>query len=186
MDWESFLRASPNIGVEFDKRLERDEFCLLATIRSDGTPRISAVEATLAEGNLVFGMPHNSTNARDLKRDSRCAVHSAVFDKENREGDFKLSGLANEIVDPNEFEALQDPSERESGWRPPFGAAFYVTIEVKVASYSNAPTGKVIVWSEAEGESNRRVARVGDVTRRQGCSPAYRTASQKAMEVGPD
>ena len=105
-------------------------------------------------------MPHQSTKALDLKRDARCSLHSAVLDKANPDGDFKLTGLASEILDPKAFAVLQDLSERESGWRPPFRAAFYVTIDVVNASYVNAKTGEVIVWSEQRGETARTVARV--------------------------
>lgn len=116
----------------------------------------------MVAGQLVFGMPHGSAKARDLKRDRRCVVHSAVLHKNNEDGDYKLTGFADEILDRGLFKVVQDLSERQSGWRPPFRAAFYVKIDVKSASYVNSHTGEVIVWKKHVGESGRQVARVGD------------------------
>ena len=107
-------------------------------------------------------MPHKSLKAIDLKRDPRCAIHSAVANKENKEGDFKLSGIANEILDESLFKILADIAERGSGWRPPFRSAFYVTIDVKSASYVNSPKRQVLVWEEVSGLREMTTAGVGD------------------------
>ena len=54
----------------------------LATIRRHGSPRISGIEATFADGELWLGMMPNSLKALDLLRDPRLALHTATVDTE--------------------------------------------------------------------------------------------------------
>ena len=71
----------------------------LATLRADGSPRISGIEARFIEDELWFGsMPGSRKNA-DLARDPRFALHSGSIDPPEWEGDAKVSGLAEEIAD---------------------------------------------------------------------------------------
>ena len=72
----------------------------LATLRADGSPRISGIEAKFIDGELWFGsMPGSRKNA-DLARDPRFALHSGSIDPPDWEGDAKLAGVAREVVDP--------------------------------------------------------------------------------------
>jgi hypothetical protein len=71
----------------------------IATLRADGSPRISGIEAVFTDGELTFGsMPHARKGA-DLRRDPRFALHSATVDPvEGSEADWpgeaKISGRA--------------------------------------------------------------------------------------------
>ncbi|MEP7022370.1 MAG: pyridoxamine 5'-phosphate oxidase family protein [Actinomycetota bacterium] len=51
---------------------------LVATIRRDGTPRLSPVEPFVMEDDLWLSMLWHSTKAADLLRDPRILVHSIV------------------------------------------------------------------------------------------------------------
>jgi hypothetical protein len=64
-------------------------FAYLGTLRADGRPRISPVEAHLWEGELLIVMPH-SLKARDLARDSRCTLQSLVAGPDSGEPELKL------------------------------------------------------------------------------------------------
>jgi hypothetical protein len=71
----------------------------IATLRADGSPRISGIEAGFEDGDLVFGSMPNSRKGADLRRDSRFALHSATVDPvEGSEalwpGEAKISGRA--------------------------------------------------------------------------------------------
>jgi hypothetical protein len=71
----------------------------LATVRADGSPRISGIEAKFIEDELWFGsMPGSRKNA-DLARDPRFALHSGSIDPPDWEGDAKVAGVAAEIAD---------------------------------------------------------------------------------------
>jgi hypothetical protein len=71
----------------------------IATLRRDGSPRISGTEIILAEGDLWFGSMWQSVKALDLRRDSRFALHSGSDDPPGWSGDAKLAGRAEEITD---------------------------------------------------------------------------------------
>jgi len=71
----------------------------LATLRADGSPRICGIEADFAGGELVFGSMRDSRKGADLRRDPRCALHSATIDPvEGAEaawpGEAKVAGRA--------------------------------------------------------------------------------------------
>ena len=156
MRWKDFLDATPDVAVPGADRFRKDGFGFLGTIRKDGTPRISPVDTTFAGGELVLGMPHGSQKAVDLSRDPRCVLHSAVMNSDNSNGDFKVSGVANEILDESLFEILADMAESEYGSRPSFGAAYYVTIDVRSASIVNAPKRSVTIWNESTGKTSKK------------------------------
>jgi hypothetical protein len=73
----------------------------IATLRADGSPRISGIETFMAEGDLWFGSMPRARKAVDLQRDARYALHSGSIDPPAWEGDAKLSGRAEEVVDPD-------------------------------------------------------------------------------------
>ncbi len=71
----------------------------IATLRADGSPRISGIEAAFEDGELVFGSMSNARKGADLHRDPRFALHSATVDPiEGSEsqwpGEAKISGRA--------------------------------------------------------------------------------------------
>ena len=71
----------------------------LATLRADGSPRISGIEAVFENGELVFASMPNARKGADLRRDPRFALHSATVDPiEGSEaqwpGEAKISGRA--------------------------------------------------------------------------------------------
>jgi Pyridoxamine 5'-phosphate oxidase len=72
---------------------------ILATLRADGAPRVSGIEASFAGGQLwLAGMPR-SVKFADLRRDSRMALHSGSDEPDTFTADAKVSGRAVEIRD---------------------------------------------------------------------------------------
>jgi hypothetical protein len=100
VSWAEFSDRAPELAALAFERFESTELVLLGTTRADGWPRISPVEYTIVEGDLVIGMMWQSKKALDLLRDSRCVIHSCVSDREGSEGEFKLYGDAVDIQDP--------------------------------------------------------------------------------------
>src|SRR5215216_2915045 len=78
----------------------------LATLRRDGSPRISGTEVVFAEGELWLGSMWRALKALDLRRDPRFALHSGSVDPPDWEGDAKLGGRAEEITDPDRVSAV--------------------------------------------------------------------------------
>lgn len=98
--WSEFTVEAPHISAIFRRRhLATGYLCMLATLRSDGYPRISPVEPMIFEGKLVIsGMP-NTTKFRDLERDPRFCLHTATVDTMVSDGDAKLFGVV--VDDPD-------------------------------------------------------------------------------------
>jgi hypothetical protein len=84
----------------------------LATLRRDGSPRISGTEVVFSEGELWLGSMWHSSKALDLLRDPRFALHSGSADPPDWAGDAKLAGRAEEVTDPERKMAIigDDPS----------------------------------------------------------------------------
>lgn len=98
--WKEFTDAAPRIATIFARRhAAARNLCLLATLRSDGFPRISPIEPRVFEDQLwVVGMP-NTTKFRDLARDPRFCLHTATVDSEVTDGDAKLWGVVVDVRD---------------------------------------------------------------------------------------
>ncbi len=99
MSWRDLEEGAPEIAQLGRERLERARVALLGTVRNDGSPRISPVEPFLTQGLLLFGSMSWSLKTRDLLRDPRCVLHSAVSSPDNGEGELKLYGRAPEADD---------------------------------------------------------------------------------------
>jgi hypothetical protein len=98
--WSEFTRVAPRISAIFARRHAATGFlCLLATLRSDGYPRISPIEPRIFEGELwLVGMP-GTTKFLDLGRDPRFCLHTATVDTEVKDGDAKLWGVVRDVPD---------------------------------------------------------------------------------------
>lgn len=94
ISWHALEAAAPQIAQLGQRRLETTRVVLLGTLRRDGSPRISPVEPYLSQGELLFGSMARSAKTRDLLRDPRCVVHSAVTDPDAGEMELKLYGDA--------------------------------------------------------------------------------------------
>jgi Pyridoxamine 5'-phosphate oxidase len=98
--WRSFTESAPRIAAIFDRRYEATgNLCMLATIRSDGYPRISPIEPQIFEDQLlIVGMP-KTLKFRDLERDPRFCLHTATVDTWVSDGDVKLWGTVTDVDD---------------------------------------------------------------------------------------
>jgi hypothetical protein len=97
--WSDIQRDAPDFAQEVAGRFAAGANKTLATVRADGAPRISAVEAEFADGQVVFGMIDGTAKLRDVRREPRIALHSPTMDApgsrpEEQQGDAKLSGVA--------------------------------------------------------------------------------------------
>jgi pyridoxamine 5'-phosphate oxidase-like protein len=98
--WSEFEAAAPELAARVRERLDAHTHKTLATIRADGSPRISGTEARITDGELWIGSMWQARKARDLQRDPRFALHGGSDDPPDWSGDAKLAGVAEEITDP--------------------------------------------------------------------------------------
>lgn len=104
--WKRFEEEAPELAAQVRARFEAHETHVLATIRKDGSPRVSGSEVDFTGAELTFGSMLGAVKARDLQRDGRCAIHAHPGD-----GDAKIAGVAVEVVDPVEKQAMTTGDE---------------------------------------------------------------------------
>jgi hypothetical protein len=104
--WSEFERAAPELAERVRARLDAHVHKTLATVRRDGSPRISGSETQLVDGELWIGSMWQARKARDLQRDPRFALHSGSADPPEWSGDAKLAGVVEEITDPERVRAI--------------------------------------------------------------------------------
>jgi hypothetical protein len=97
--WRDVEQAQPALAHRVQGLFDAHRHKTIATLRADGAPRISGIEAAFEGGELTFGSMPNARKGADLRRDPRFALHSATVDPiEGREaewpGEAKISGRA--------------------------------------------------------------------------------------------
>lgn len=115
--WAEFEAQEPALANRVRGLFTAHRHHTMATLRRDGSPRISGTEVELVDGQLVLGMMGGALRAGDLRRDPRVALHTHTTDPpaEGEDpsswcGDAKISGLARELP-PGGGEG-DDPSHR--------------------------------------------------------------------------
>ena len=97
--WRNVEEAEPEFAQRVRALFDAHRHKTIATLRADGSPRISGIEAVFEGGELVFGSMANARKGADLRRDPRFALHSATIEPvEGSEarwpGEAKISGRA--------------------------------------------------------------------------------------------
>jgi len=96
--WGEFEAAEPELAGRIKSILLARKHHTLATLRKDGSPRVSGIEVAFDDGDLVLGMMPASLKLADVRRDARVAVHALSDDPSEEQpgawkGDVKLAGL---------------------------------------------------------------------------------------------
>ncbi|OXM59847.1 pyridoxamine 5'-phosphate oxidase family protein [Amycolatopsis vastitatis] len=97
--WREFEAAEPEFARRVRALFDAHKHKTIATLRADGSPRISGIETVFEDGELSFGSMPNARKGADLRRDPRFALHSATVDPvEGAEaqwsGEAKIAGRA--------------------------------------------------------------------------------------------
>ena len=98
--WQQFIDAEPEFAAAVWAPFTATKHHVLATLRSDGSPRVSGTEVQRVGPNLTIGSMLDAVKAADLIRDGRFALHANPGDGSMSRGDAKLAGIATEITDP--------------------------------------------------------------------------------------
>jgi hypothetical protein len=105
--WSEVETEAPELSAFARELLLAHTHLTLATLRKDGSPRISGTEIILAEGELWLGSMPRAVKALDLQRDPRFAVHSGSDDPDKGwKGDAKFAGRVEEIEDDERKRAI--------------------------------------------------------------------------------
>jgi pyridoxamine 5'-phosphate oxidase-like protein len=146
--WAEFAAAEPAFAGTVADRFAIRKHKTLATLRKDGSPRISGIEVEFGEGELYLGMMPASRKLNDLQRDSRLALHSPTEDPPEGQpsgwsGEAKISGRALPV-------AATDAAQ---------GARFRVDIAEVVLTHLNDAGDRLVVDSWQPGRGRRRIER---------------------------
>ena len=146
--WSDFEAAAPELAARVRARLDAHTHKTLATVRRDGSPRISGTETELREGELWIGSMWQARKAHDLQRDPRFALHSGSADPPDWEGDAKLAGIAEEITDPERVDEI-------NGEKAPPGPSHLFRLDVREVSTVGLDPSRtallIEVWTPERG-----------------------------------
>lgn len=156
--WTTFETEAPDLAKRVQMRFDATGLAFLASLRKDGSPRISPVEPLIAAGDLWIGMMEGSLKAADIVRDGRLALHAASVDKNVSEGDAKLAGVAVPVVQ-EERARYAEAVKALSGWMPE-GEFPLFRVELTEVSFLKPEGGDhllIEIWKPGQGI--RRVER---------------------------
>ncbi|MBK9178009.1 MAG: pyridoxamine 5'-phosphate oxidase family protein [Acidimicrobiales bacterium] len=132
--WSTFEHEAPELAASVRSRFAANPHHVLGTLRRDGSPRLSGTEVHIHDGEVWLGVMPGSRKLDDVRRDPRCALHSAPLETDLAAGDAKLAGRAEEVADPARRAAVlaaiapQDAPVDGSLLRLDLGEASLVTV----------------------------------------------------------
>jgi hypothetical protein len=152
--WKEIEQAEPDFASRVRVLFDAGRHKTIATMRSDGSPRISGIECEFTDDDLRFGSMTGARKGADLKRDPRFALHSPTFhpgDGKESEwpGEAKIAGRANAAGPVSTGEASEQPD----------GEMFVADITEVVITGLNAEATRLVVESWTMERGLRRVER---------------------------
>ena len=105
--WAEVTVAAPELAAKVRLVLDGHKHKVIATLRADGSPRVSGTELDFLAGEAWLGSMLGALKARDLLRDPRLAIHCAPIDLELATPDVKLTGRAVVVEDRELYEAAR-------------------------------------------------------------------------------
>ncbi len=111
--WKDVEQAELEFAARVRQLFDGGRHKTIATLRADGSPRISGIECEFADGDLRFGSMPGARKGADLRRDPRFALHGPVYHPTEGEeakwpGEAKIAGRA----------VLARPASEEPGGEP--------------------------------------------------------------------
>jgi len=145
--WSVIEQIEPEFASRVQRLFDAGRHKTIATLRSDGSPRISGIECEFRGGQLRFASMSDARKLADLNRDPRFALHGPTFHpEEGRErewpGEAKISG----IVVSADVMTTEEGVARD-------GNAFIADVAEVVITRLNADATKLVVefWSPERG-----------------------------------
>lgn len=147
--WQEIAQDAPEFAERVRTVFAAGTHKTIATLRADGSPRISGTELEFTDGEVTLGMMAGSMKLRDVRRDNRIAVHSPTIEPPEDgdwAGDAKLAGCAEEAPAPPD--------------NPNAGAGFFRIDVTEVAlTYVGKPADHLVIESWHPDRGYRRRTR---------------------------
>ena len=104
-NWDDLEKVEPEFAAQVRRLFDAGRHKTMATLRKDGSPRISGIEVEFRDGEVIIGVMPGSVKGADLGRDPRLALHSPSPDPPRDSpsdwtGDAKIGGRAVELPEP--------------------------------------------------------------------------------------
>jgi hypothetical protein len=158
--WAEVVAAEPELAARAEASFEAHMHKTIATLRRDGSPRISGIELLFAEGDAWVGSMRGAVKALDLQRDPRYAVHSGSDDPPEWSGDAKLAGRVEEVTDQAVLDAVYPPEPAgEPTRRIEEMHLFRLEIDELVWTGLNEARDKLVIESWHPGRGRRWIER---------------------------
>lgn len=152
--WKAFEQAEPEFARRVRELMDAGRHKTIATVRADGSPRISGIECEFTDTDLRFGSMTGARKGADLERDPRFALHGPTFHpEEGKEGDWpgeaKIAGRAI----PAGGVPTDETDETDEANDEPDGQMFVADIAEVVITGLNAEANKLVVefWTPDRG-----------------------------------
>jgi hypothetical protein len=146
--WQDFEHLEPDFAARVQRLFDAGRHKTIATIRADGSPRISGIECEFADGDLRFGSMTGARKGADLHRDPRFALHGPTFhpvEGKEREwpGEAKIAGRAIPSGPVTTGESSEGPD----------GEMFVADITEVAITHLNAEGTKLVIdsWTPERG-----------------------------------
>ncbi|MFF2656762.1 pyridoxamine 5'-phosphate oxidase family protein [Kitasatospora sp. NPDC058032] len=152
--WQDFEHEAPDLAPAVRARFEANKHHVLATLREDGSPRVSGTEVDFIGADVMLGSMLGAVKALDLRRDARFALHSNPSDPTLAEGDSKLSGRAVELTEATDIASYEAELPE-----PPPGPYHAFRLELEQVVHTTVEDDAVRISSWRPGEPVRRFER---------------------------
>lgn len=127
--WSDLADQQPALAALAEEKLIRPGVLLIATVRRDGSARISGVEPLVMEGELWLSMMRRSTKALDLHRDPRISLNSIITSPEPAV-EIKLRGIVDVVTESAAHERYAAKVATDLGWQPVVGQFDLFTVNI--------------------------------------------------------
>jgi len=143
--WADFEAAQPDFARRVRKLMQSRKHLTMATLRRDGSPRISGTEVQFSGEHVQIGSMPRGVKSMDLLRDPRIAIHGPTHDPAKGgawRGEAKIAGRAVEVASGGEAHLFQ------------------IDIEEVVVTRLNDARDELVIesWSQEAGYRQRRRA----------------------------
>ena len=152
--WAELAEMEPVFAARVQELFDAHRHKVLATLRRDGSPRVSGIEAAFSDGDVWIGSMPGSRKAADLARDPRLALHCTSDDPPADPaawaGDAKLAGRAVAVDDPQRLKSMSDGGDGS-------GVLYRIDIKEAVLTGMGDPPDHLLVQVWTPGRGLRRL-----------------------------
>ncbi|TFD09855.1 pyridoxamine 5-phosphate oxidase [Cryobacterium sp. TMT1-66-1] len=149
--WQEVQADAPQFASRVRAIFDAGTNKTMASLRRDGSPRISGTELVFEPERITLGMMPDSQKLHDVLRDRRVAIHSPTLEPPAGQpsdwaGDAKLAGVL----------VTKEPNPAD----PPGSSSFELRVHEVVLTYIDPDNTHLIIESWHEGRGWQRISRL--------------------------